>query len=193
MPSLLYIHGFLSSPASGKAVQVRDWIAAHRPSVQYLCPFLTPYFDETRRVLESCVQSRLPDKVWLMGSSLGGYWATWLAEKYDLRAVLINPLVKTRRLREEGLGVELKNYHTDDVYVLDERHMKVLEEADTPVIRQPDNYWLLLQTGDEVLDYRLAVHKYAECRQLVEEGGDHGFQGFERHIPAAVTFLEGSN
>ena len=84
MPSLLYIHGFLSSPASGKAIQVRDWIAAHRPSVQYHCPFLTPYFDETRAVLESFVASRLPDEIWLMGSSLGGYWATWLAEKSTL-------------------------------------------------------------------------------------------------------------
>jgi predicted esterase YcpF (UPF0227 family) len=191
VPSLLYIHGFLSSPASGKAVQMRDWIAAHRPSVQFHCPFLTPYFDETRSVLESCVTSRLPDEVWLMGSSLGGYWATWLAEKYDLRAVLINPLVETRRLREEGLGVELKNYHTDDVYILNERHVAALEEADTPVIRRPDNYWLLLQTGDEVLDCRLAVRKYAACRQLVEEGGNHGFQGFARHIPTAVAFLEG--
>ncbi|MEJ2761421.1 MAG: YqiA/YcfP family alpha/beta fold hydrolase [Gammaproteobacteria bacterium] len=191
MSTLLYIHGFLSSPASGKAVQVRDWLAAHRPSMEYHCPFLTPYFDEAGMELESFVESRLPGDVYLMGSSLGGYWATHLAEKYDLRAVLINPLVRAERLRREALGFELKNYHTDDVYILEERHADALEAADTPVIRRPENYWLLVQTGDETLDYRLAVAKYAGCRQLVEEGGDHGFQGFERHIRAAVEFLEG--
>jgi len=191
MSSLLYIHGFLSSPASAKAVQVRDWLAAQRPDVEYLCPFLTPYFDAAAAELQRLVEDRPAGSVWLMGSSLGGYWATWLAERYDLRAVLINPLVQPRRLREEALGVELANYHTDDVYVLDERHAAALEAADTPVIRHPDNYWVLLQTGDETLDYRLAVEKYRGCRLLVEEGGDHSFQGFERHIPAAVDFLAG--
>lgn len=191
MPSLLYIHGFLSSPASTKAVQVRDWLAANRPGVEFLCPFLTPYFDAAAAQLQALVEQRSARGVWLMGSSLGGYWATWLAERYDLRAVLINPLVEPRRLREEALGVELANYHSDDVYVLEERHAAALEAADTPVVRRPDNYWVLLQTGDETLDYRLAAEKYRGCRQLVEEGGDHSFQGFERHIPAAVDFLAG--
>jgi predicted esterase YcpF (UPF0227 family) len=191
VPSLLYIHGFLSSPASGKAVQVRDWVAAHRPQLEFHCPFLTPYFDRARTELEAFVESRLPGGVMLMGSSLGGYWATWLAEKYDLRAVLINPLVQPQRLRREAMGVELRNYHTGEAYVLEERHLAALESADTPRIRRPENYWLLVQTGDETLDYRLAVEKYAGAKQRVEEGGDHAFQGFERLIPAAVGFLEG--
>ena len=188
MPSLLYIHGFLSSPASAKARQVRDWLAQRCPQVNYLCPALTPYFDQARQELERLVQG-CAEKPWLMGSSLGGYWATFLAEKYDLRAVLVNPLVEPQRLRREGLGVPLKNYHTGEEYLLQERHAAALEAADCAQIRRPDNYWVLLQTGDEVLDYRLAARKYAACRLLLEEGGDHSFQGFERHIPAALAFL----
>jgi predicted esterase YcpF (UPF0227 family) len=160
--------------------------------MEYLCPFLTPYFDEVKVILENLVEQRLPGPVHLMGSSLGGYWATWLAEKYDLRAVLINPLVEPRRLGDEFLGQELHNYHTDDVYVLEPRHIQALLQADTPEIKHPENYWLLVQTGDETLDYRLAVAKYAGCRQTVEQGGDHSFRDFQRHIPAAVEFLEGA-
>ncbi len=193
LSTLLYIHGFLSSPASGKAVQVRDWLARERPGIEYLCPFLTPYFDEAKAVLESIVEERASRQpVYLMGSSLGGYWATHLAEKYDLRAVLINPLVEPGRLETEFLGRELENYHTADTYLLEPRHIEALMAADTPEIHRPDNYWLLVQTGDETLDYRLAVEKYSGCRQTVEQGGDHSFQGFERYIPAAVEFLEGA-
>ena len=190
MPMLLYLHGFLSSPASSKAVQVRDWLANHRPDIQYLCPLLTPYFGETAKALEVLVSDRLPDPVYLMGSSMGGYLATWLAEKYDLRVVLINPAVHPSVLDHGFVGMELQNYHTGDRYVLSEAHITELKALHTPVIQRPDNYWLMVQTGDETLDYRLAVEKYRGCEQLVEEGGDHGFIGFERHIPAAIGFLD---
>jgi len=187
--SLLYIHGFLSSPRSVKAVQVRDWLARNRPDIEYHCPFITPYFGDACRTLEELTNRLLPDPVCLMGSSLGGFWATYLAEKYDLRAVLINPAVKPGVFDRNYIGVELKNYHTEDTYQLNDQHVQELLAADTPEIRRHENYWLMVQTGDESLDYRLAVEKYRDCRQLVEEGGDHGFQDFQRHIPTAIDFL----
>jgi len=189
--TLLYLHGFLSSPRSHKAVQVRDWLARHHPEVAYHCPFLSAYFGTARAQLEGLVQGLLPGPIGLMGSSLGGYWATWLAEKYDLRAVLINPAVKPSVFDDRYIGVELKNYHTADTYLLTREHIGELQAAATPVIKRPANYWLLVQTGDETLDYRLAVEKYRGCRQTVETGGDHSFTGFERHIPAAFEFLLG--
>ena len=190
MSALIYIHGFLSSPRSHKAVQVHDWLAQNRPDITYHCPFLTPYFGEAREMLDALVSRLLPETVFLMGSSLGGFWATYLAEKYDLRAVLINPAVKPSVFNPDYIGVELKNYHTDDTYVLTEQHIQELFAADTPVIHRQGNYWLMVQTGDETLDYRLAVEKYAGCKQLIEEGGSHAFEGFERFIPAAIEFLE---
>lgn len=190
MSRLLYIHGFLSSPASYKAVQVKQWLATHRPDIEYHCPALTAYPGRTRHTLEILIEQMLPEPVYLMGSSLGGYWATWLVEKYGLRAVLINPAVKPGMLNPEYVNVELKNYHSDDTYRLTEQDVEELLTADVSEIQFHDNYWLMVQTGDETLDYRLAVEKYAGCKQLIEDGGDHSFQNFDRWIAEAIEFLQ---
>jgi hypothetical protein len=189
MSALIYLHGFLSSPRSHKAVQVRDWLAARRPDIDYYCPLLTPCFSDTRQTLETLTTRLLPQPVILMGSSLGGYWATFLAEKYNLRAVLINPVTSPAILDRSYPGEVLKNYHTDDTYILKKEDLSALQAAYTPAISCYENYWLMVQTGDEVLDYRLAADKYKGCRQLVVQGGDHGFQNFDQHIPAAINFL----
>ena len=124
-----------------------------------------------------------------MGSSLGGYWATWLAEKYDLRAVLINPAVKPEMFKNEFINVELQNYHTQDKYQLSEKDGMDLMAVNINQVKRTANYWLMVQTGDETLDYKLAVEKYSASKQLIEEGGDHSFQNFERHIESAIDFL----
>lgn len=193
MPHLLYIHGFLSSPQSHKAIQVADWLKDNRPDLRYHCPFLTPYPERTRATLEQIVAASQPDPLYLVGSSLGGFWATWLAEKYDLKAVLINPAVKLSVFKSEYINTELKNYHTDDTYYLTDAHVEHFQKINTPQISRKGNYWLMVQTGDETLDYRLAVTKYSGCRQLIEHGGDHSFQNFDRHIPAIIEFLEESS
>ncbi len=166
------------------------WLQQNRPQVRYLCPFLTPYPDQTLATLESLVETALPGPVYLVGSSLGGLWATWLAEKYNLRAVLINPVVDLGLFNQTYLNVRLKNYHTEDTYMLGEQHIAGFNAVNVPVIRRVENYLLLVQTGDEVLDYRLSVRKYKGCKQVVEAGGDHTFQHFEKHIPEAMAFLE---
>lgn len=125
-----------------------------------------------------------------MGSSLGGYWCTYLAEKYDLPAVLINPSVSPYEMMPNYLGQPLKSYHSDDTYTLTVAHVDEIKSVDTPIIARPDNYWLMLQSGDEVLDYRQALDKYPDSKLLLEDGGDHSFQNFERHIEAAIEFLQ---
>ena len=188
MAALLYIHGFLSSPLSFKAQQTAHWLAVNHPEIEFLCPQLTPYPAQTRQLLESIIEQRLPEPVYLMGSSLGGFWATWLAEKYHLRAVLINPAVRPQDFMPAYLEVDLKSYHTDDSYRLSAHHIDEIIAADVPVAR-PNNYWLLVQTGDETLDYRQSVQKYHACKQTIEEGGDHAFQGFDRFLSDSMTFL----
>ncbi len=191
MRSILYIHGFLSSPKSIKAQQTQVWLAENHPQTQYLCPYLSSYPSEAKETLEQIVLPLLErgNDVGLIGSSLGGYWSAWLAEQYNLRAVLVNPAVKPSLFLPDYLGVELKNYHTDDSYVLTEKDQDDLRGVDTPEITRKKNYWLLAQTGDETLDYRLAVEKYTDCLQTIEEGGDHGFQEYDRHLPSIYTFL----
>lgn len=191
MPALLYIHGFLSSPQSHKAVQVRDWLAQHRPDIEYHCPFLTVYPDQVQQELDTLVSelsARGP--VYLMGSSMGGFWSTYLCEKYKLPALLINPAVKPSMLMPGYVGKTLKNYHGDQEYMLQAEHIEQLRTLMPEDIKHPEQYWVLLQTGDETLDFRLAEELYANTKLTIEEGGDHAFQAFERFIPDAITFLE---
>ncbi len=185
---LLYIHGFLSSPQSHKALQVKQWCEIHHPGVEYQCPSLTAYPEESIKTLEAIVESASGD-VALIGSSLGGFYSTFLAEKYNLKAVLINPAVEPHRLMTHYIHVDLANYHTDQHYRLSELHIDQLKALDVNPLVKKENYWLMVQTEDETLDYRAAVKKYKGCRQLVEEGGDHSFQKFERWLPDVFEFL----
>ena len=189
MAAIVYLHGFLSSPGSAKAQALKDYLAEAEPELSFHCPQLTPYPRQTRRELEALVEFLFPEPIWLIGSSLGGFWATWLAEKFDLPAVLVNPSVKPWEFMPAYLGVDLKSYHTDDSYRLEPHHLDEIRAVNCNTIERPDNYWLLLQTGDETLDYRDAVNKYAASKQLVEPGGDHSFVNFEQHLPAVMQFF----
>src|SRR5690625_6851590 len=110
MATLIYLHGFLSSPVSYKAQQVKQWLADERPDIRYLCPHLTPYPERTCEQLQNLVEGLGNERIFLMGSSLGGFWATWLAEQYDLRAVLINPSVRPWEFMPEYLEVVVQSY-----------------------------------------------------------------------------------
>jgi len=189
MSSLLYIHGFLSSPLSAKAEITRKWLLTNRPDVQFYCPQLPPYPKETQKILEELVEGLLSGGVCLLGSSLGGFWATFLAEKYNLPAVLINPAVKPQNFMPKYVGMDAKSYHSDERYYLRSKHINEIIQADLPVTRH-NNYWLLVQTGDETLDYHQAVKKYANCKQTIEEGGDHSFQGFENYLEKIFQWFE---
>lgn len=189
MAAVIYLHGFLSSPESHKARLVKQWLAANEPELSYHCPHLTPYPDQTRRELDALMEFLQPEPVWVLGSSLGGFWATWLAEHYDVPAVLVNPSVRPWEFMPGYLGVDLVAYHTDDSYRLEAAHVDQIRSADCSPIKRPHNYWLMVQTGDETLDYRQAVEKYRDCRQLIEPEGDHSFVGFEHHIGDIMDFF----
>lgn len=193
MPALIYIHGFLSSPASYKARQLEAWLQKNRPDIQYYCPQLTPYPEAARDLLESLLTRLLPQTVYLVGSSLGGYWCTYLAEKYNLAAVLINPSVRPYEMMPNYLDQPIKNYHSDRIYTLTAKHIDEIKAVEVTQLKRPDRYWVMLQAGDEVLDYRCAAAKYAACKQLLEVGGDHSFQDFDRHIPAIIDFLHNAH
>lgn len=190
MPTLIYIHGFLSSPKSTKAQVTHDWLRYHRPDWRFECPFLSSHPAQAKAALEYLLE-RLPDReIFLLGSSLGGFWATYLAETRNLPAVLINPAVSPQRRFQVLVGQTLKNYHTAETCILTDDDMAELAACDVDRLNNPDLYWLLAQTGDETLDYRDAVAKYRGCRQTVETGGSHAFDGYEGWLPDIVEFFE---
>lgn len=123
----------------------------------------------------------------LIGSSLGGYYATWLAETHGLRAILVNPAVVAPLSLEAWVGPQ-NNLYTGETFDFTHQHLAELRAIGTPGITQPGRYWLLVETGDEVLDYRHAVSKYQGARQTVLEGGDHGFSRWNDYLDDILEF-----
>lgn len=123
----------------------------------------------------------------LIGSSLGGYYATYLSEEYDLKAVHINPAIFPATLLEDCLGTNA-NFHTNESHQLTHRHLEQLKNFEKGPISKPENHLVFLQTGDDTLDYRDAMNKFRHCNVQVEPGGTHGFENFERIIPQIMTF-----
>ena len=183
-PSILYIHGLNSSPTSTKASQllrVAEHCAIDR---QLRVPALHHHPRQAMAQLQAAVAEL--GRPLLVGSSLGGYYATFLAEQHGLDALLINPAVRPHRLF--GGKEELQtNYYTGETWLLTHDHVAALAELEMPEPRDAKRYRVWLQTADETLDYRQAETFYAGCSLDIQEGGDHSYQGFARRIPEILT------
>lgn len=184
---LIYIHGFNSSAQSGKARELGAWMAARAMADAYRCPDLPDRPAEAIRLLEALIaDSATPPK--LVGSSLGGYYATWLAERHGLKAVHINPCVACDEKLVDQVGKTQKNWHTGAEYVFTQAHLDELRALRISEPSRPEDHFLLVETGDAVLDYHEAVAYFRGARQGVLEGGDHGFTRFAEFIPQILEF-----
>ena len=184
----LYLHGFLSSPLSKKAQQTIEFCNRSERGSQICVPEIKNGPVETIKELRTIIDVHKGMDIKLIGSSLGGFYATFLSEEYDLPAVLINPAVRPFDSREALLG-EHRNYYSDTIHSVTEDHLDELLQLERSPLMNPDNFWVLLQTGDEVLDYRLTVEKYGEKNCLVREKGRHSYDNFEAELPAVFEFL----
>lgn len=189
LPHLVYLHGFLSSPASQKARETAAWLTGLGLGDHFHCPELPPSPGAVTDRLRA-LSADLADKpVCCIGSSLGGFYATWAAEEFGWRAVLINPVVQPGALVQDYLGPQ-HNYQTGRIETIEARYAEELRALERPP-RHLAQYWLLVQTGDATLDYREAVGFYAGVRQTLIEGGDHSFAGYADWLPRIWQFAQG--
>jgi predicted esterase YcpF (UPF0227 family) len=191
-PKLIYLHGLNSSPQSVKARLLVARIDALPAGVRPLLhvPALPHRPAQAMSEVGALIDALGADRLTLIGSSLGGYYATHLAERYadaDVRAVLINPTTGPARDLRPYLGPQ-RNLYSGEEYVLDDQHLAEFRALQVAQLTRPERYYLMVQTGDEVLDYRRAIAHYARCFQLVLGGGDHAFRQFERHIDSILQF-----
>jgi len=189
-PTIVYLHGFRSSPASVKATQFRQAVEMlpievrpqlHVPDLQHRPSAAIA------QVADWVAQCANVADLTFVGSSLGGYYATHLAERFGARAAMINPAVRPYEDLKPYVGMQT-NMYSGETFVVTPAHFAELAALGVGRITRPSRYLLLVQTGDEVLDWREAVAFYAGAWQYVEGGGDHAFQRFAAQIPVVLRF-----
>ena len=186
---IIYLHGFRSAPASIKARALKARMTARGLANRFWCEQLPVSPRAAIALAEAAIgRARAAGLTpTVVGSSLGGYYATWLAEHHDLQAVLVNPAVVAPLELGAYVGTQ-DNMYTGERFEFTRGHIDELRALEVAAITRPQRYWLLVETGDEVLDYRHAVDKYAGARQTVLEGGDHGFSRWGDYLDAVIAF-----
>lgn len=185
----LYLHGLNSSPASVKARQLGEFLSAAGRAAEFASPALPHHPVEAMALAESMLAGEDPGRVTLVGSSLGGFYATWLAERYGCRAVLVNPAVRAHAGLESYLGPQT-NLYTGETWELTREHLAGYARFAVERPTRMERYFLMVTTGDEVLDYRAAVERFAGALQLIVAGSDHGFLQFEQHLHEVLAFAD---
>jgi len=207
MQHLVYLHGFQSSPESQKAQQTVNYAKKHFPGLNVYVPQLSGDINKSLNLIDSLLATLPLHQTRLVGSSMGGFLATYCLEKYyarahiesanfgcdtihkqTLKAVLINPAVRPFELLKEYMGPHVNPYTGETFYII-EQHIVTLKQLYAKSLFDPSCYKVLLQTGDETLDYRLALKQYAGASMVVEHGGDHSFVDYEHHLKNIFRFL----
>jgi uncharacterized protein len=182
---ILYLHGFRSSPQSFKARLLAARLAERGLGAQWRCPVLPVSPLDAVALAER--EAGAAGRVTVIGSSLGGYYATWLAERHGWRAVLLNPATLPARDLSEYLG-EQPLWHGGGSIVVEPRHLEELNGLRVAAVTRPERYYLIAATGDEVLDYREMLAHYPQARTRLIEGSDHGISEFADYVDDVIDF-----
>jgi len=190
---ILYLHGFRSSPTSFKAQLMAQTLSSLGLSDQWVCPALPA---SPARAIELALEQahalahrlkRPIEQLTIVGSSLGGFYATVLAERLNCRAVLLNPAVHAPRDLATQVGTH-QQYHSDQPFHFLPTYVDELQAMAVSHLTQPDRYLLIAATGDQVLDWREMRDFFAASAQIIIEGSDHGLSDFATHLPAVLAF-----
>lgn len=187
---LLYLHGFRSSPASAKARMTAAAVASRHPGVTWLCPALpaspAQAMDEVLQAIANWPKASMA----VVGSSLGGFYATWLAERLGCKAVLLNPAVHPARDLAAHLGEHAVWHDPEQHFVFEARHVDELLVQEVVAISHPERYFAVIAKGDEVLDWREMTAHYPGASIKLLPAGDHALSDYDQHLDEVLGFLE---
>lgn len=190
---LLYLHGFRSSPASFKARRMADWMQAHRPDVHWWCPQLPPSpaaaWALINRGIADWPRTPGPQGMAVVGSSLGGFYATAVAEATGCPAVLLNPAVDPARDLAAHVGDQTQFHAPDEHFYFRPEYIAELQALSVPAITRPERYAAVIAKGDEVLDWREMTARYPGATVKLLAGSDHAISDFDAHLPFVLHFL----
>ena len=184
---ILYLHGFTSGPQSNKAQALGARMRERGLGEKFLSPQLPASPCAAIALAEDLIRRHGVTTV--VGSSLGGYYSTYLAETFDLKAVLVNPAVVAHLSLQRYIGPQQWLY-TGERFDFTLEHVDELRAIAVPVLAKPERFWLLVEEGDETLDYRDAVRRYAGAKQTVLPGGDHSFTRWNDYLDSIIDFSE---
>ncbi|MDO6680914.1 MULTISPECIES: YqiA/YcfP family alpha/beta fold hydrolase [unclassified Oceanobacter] len=186
----LYLHGFLSSPQSLKAQETLAYFRQQGLEASLRLPEL--HFAPAEAIAQAADQlqqlQQRHEHVFVIGSSLGGFYATWLAQNYQIPAILVNPAVRPHQLFRHYLGPH-QHYHSGETFEVTESYLQQLVALEVTEIAYPEDMLLLLQTADETLDYRYAADLYRACPGWNQAGGSHGFDSYQQFLPRIMAFV----
>lgn len=186
---ILYLHGFRSSPQSVKARLLGDFMARHHPAVHWWCPQLPPSPHAAMALLMDGIHSWPRDSMAVVGSSLGGFYATHVAETTGCKAVLLNPAVNPARDLAKYIGEQSSWHDPQDRFFFQPEFVQELTDLQSEGLLHPDHYLAIIAKGDEVLDWREMQARYAPCRVKLLEGSDHGLSDFDDYLSELTDFL----
>lgn len=186
---LLYLHGFRSSPQSAKARLLAGLLKHRFPEVHGWWPQLPPSPKEAAQLIEAGTRDWPTGTMAVVGSSLGGFYATWLAEQRSCKAVLINPAVHPARDLVQYIGEQTAWHNSAERFFFEPRFIDELRALEVGPLSEPERLMAIIATGDEVLDWREMHARYAGCHLRIVEGSDHALSDFQAHVPAMLQFL----
>jgi hypothetical protein len=187
---VLYLHGFRSSPQSFKARLLQAWLAEHRPAVRLWCPQLPPSPREAvALLLDGIAGWPTPGSV-VLGSSLGGFYATVVAERTGWPAVVMNPAVDPARDLAAYIGEQRWFHAPEESFFFRPEFVDELRTLTPGALTRPERYAAVIARGDELLDWREMAARYAGGRLRLLDGGDHALSDFEAHLPFILQHLQ---
>ncbi|WP_394756609.1 YqiA/YcfP family alpha/beta fold hydrolase [Rhodoferax sp.] len=186
---LLYLHGFRSSPQSAKARALAQHMARHQPQVHWWCPPLPPSPREAMTLLLQGISAWPRESMAVVGSSLGGFYASWVAEQTGCQAVLLNPAVNPARDLEKYIGEQTCWQEPQERFFFKPEFVQELHDLSCTTLMRPECYLAIIAKGDELLDWRESHARYAEAQLRLLEDSDHGLTDFDLHLPAVMAFL----